>query len=162
MLTIRTQKLECPRMKLSEQSVLHQASLVGSFIWIKYYNIQGGAPMGSMCRLGEQFWTRVNGVRMVSWNVTHNPKQGVKGERAPLHYSKGGGSQEATIPFSGMLRKKEFPQMAVSEPSPGLSWPYHTHLEPSISACVVSPYHLHLRPAGVSSMATQNWRVSLA
>lgn len=52
---------------------------------------------------------------MVSWNVTYNPKQGVKAERAPLHYSKGGGSKEAAIPFSGMLRKKEFPQMAVSE-----------------------------------------------
>lgn len=96
----------------------------------------------------------MNGVGLVSWNVTYNPKQGMKAERAPLHYFESGGSKEAAIAFPGMLRKKDGRLRALSWP--GLSWPYHTHLEPSINACVVSPYRLHLRPAGVSSMATQN------
>lgn len=64
----------------------------------------------------------MNGVGMVSWNVTYNPKQGVKAERAPLHYSKGGSSKEAAVAFPGMLRKKDFPQMAISEPSAGLGF----------------------------------------
>lgn len=74
--------------------------------------------------------------------MTHNPKQGVKAERAPLHYSKGGGSKEATVAFPGMLRKKEFPQMAVSEPSAGLGFHDLTTLIWNLPSVLVWSLHI--------------------
>lgn len=84
----------------------------------------------------------MNGVGMGNWNVTYNPKQGVKAERAPLHYSKGGGSKEAAIPFSRMLRKKEFPRMAVSEPSAGLGFHVLTTLIWNLPSVLVWSLHI--------------------
>lgn len=87
----------------------------------------------------------MNGLGMVSWNVTHNPKQGMKAERAPLHYSKGGGSKKATVAFPGMLRKKEFPQMtpmAVSEPSAGLGFHDLTTLIWNLPSVLVWSLHI--------------------